>query len=618
MSKRVHVSHVRRLGVAIGCLTLLAPLLPAVPASASSSTAKVVQLSTGYCAVGDDGSVRCWAGTSGSSIPRAVEGIADAVQTSSSCAVIADGTVRCWGYNAWGQLGDGTRTDSTSAVQVSGITNAVEVASYGASSCARLSTGAVKCWGMAANVGTGQATDALTPVVVSGVNATRIFGGTREYCAVLADQTATCWGMQNTGALPSAVPGLTGAVELSEGGGHVCAVRTDETVWCDQATPLTSPAATLTHVKHLSLSEGLGCAIVEADHHVTCWGSNFDGQTGDPDAGDPVTVPTDAVGIVDAEQIAAEYRVACALVSGTVRCWGSGDATGNGAYVTSPFPTTAKFNGAADDAIGLFARGGDLALWMKTYSGGVWSDWSSLGGILSSPASVTPLPDGGFDVVARGADNAIWTRVFDGSTWSSWVSLGGYATSAPVITSNGVVAARGGDGALWITSALGGGWLSLGGYLLNDPAATADGPDFVTFAAIGGDHAVWVNSIYSASDGLHVATWQSLGGRATSSPALAPTDPTVPDSVSYFRLAVRGGDGALWNMTLRGSFSAQQQSGWSSQGGWLASAPALVPLGGGRVDAFAIGGDGAVWQNDGSWRSLGGYATSPPAAAPII
>ena len=41
-----------------------------------------------------------------------------------SCAVLADATVRCWGSNSFGQLGDGTGTDSTSPVAVSGITTA--------------------------------------------------------------------------------------------------------------------------------------------------------------------------------------------------------------------------------------------------------------------------------------------------------------------------------------------------------------------------------------------------------------------------------------------------------------------------------------------------------------
>ena len=45
---------------------------------------------------------------------------------------LADGRVKSWGHNLYGQLGDGTTTDRTSAVFVPGITNAVKAAGGGA------------------------------------------------------------------------------------------------------------------------------------------------------------------------------------------------------------------------------------------------------------------------------------------------------------------------------------------------------------------------------------------------------------------------------------------------------------------------------------------------------
>jgi hypothetical protein len=63
----------------------------------------------------------------------------------STCALLSDGTVRCWGYNEYGQLGNGTHTDSSTPVPVEGLSNAVALsASAGNHACVALADRTVR------------------------------------------------------------------------------------------------------------------------------------------------------------------------------------------------------------------------------------------------------------------------------------------------------------------------------------------------------------------------------------------------------------------------------------------------------------------------------------------
>ena len=158
-----------------------------VPVSGLTNAAAVSGGLYHTCALLRDGTVQCWgeneSGQLGntlafSSVPVTVASISNAVAISTgafhSCAILSDGTTRCWGLNDNGQLGNGTTTNSSSPVQVSGLSGPIQIAIGGSigsgHSCALMPNRSGQCWGDNAygQLGNGTTTDALTPVLVSG------------------------------------------------------------------------------------------------------------------------------------------------------------------------------------------------------------------------------------------------------------------------------------------------------------------------------------------------------------------------------------------------------------------------------------------------------------------
>ena len=88
-----------------------------------------------------------------------------------SCALRLDGTVVCWGANGWGQLGNGSTVNSQVPVGVTGISNAVQVATGYGFACALLDTPSVRCWGYNGwgQLGNGSTVNSTTPVAVTGL-----------------------------------------------------------------------------------------------------------------------------------------------------------------------------------------------------------------------------------------------------------------------------------------------------------------------------------------------------------------------------------------------------------------------------------------------------------------
>jgi alpha-tubulin suppressor-like RCC1 family protein len=220
------------------------------------------------CATDTEGGVQCWGlgsdgelgdGFSGTGFhrttPAPVTGLdhgAVAVTAGSShaCALLSDGAVKCWGYNAFGELGDGTQISSNVPVAVNSNAlgaPALALAAGGQHTCALLEGGAVKCWGSDAfgELGDGNApVSQALPIAVQnlGGSAVSIAAGSHHTCALLATGEVKCWGINGSGQVgdstfsdrsqPTLVALPAPATLLAAGTNHNCAALISGDVYC--------------------------------------------------------------------------------------------------------------------------------------------------------------------------------------------------------------------------------------------------------------------------------------------------------------------------------------------------------------------------------------------------
>lgn len=290
------------------------------PVDVVGLTTGVKVISTGWrhtCAVTATGGAKCWGNNhdgqlgDGTEIdrntPEDVVGLlakVTAIRTGErhTCALTVVGGVKCWGNNHDGQLGDGTKKDKVTPVDVTGLTSGVIALTAGwRHSCALTNAGGVKCWGSNhdGQLGDGTETDRVTPVDVTGLTSgvTAITSRWRHTCALTSAGGVKCWGNNHVGQLgdgtkhdwnvPVDVVGSTGVKAIAAGWNHVCALTT---------------------------AGGM-----------KCWGSNHEGQLGDGtgvDGKGPVDVVILPSGIT---AIATGGEHTCGVAKGAVTCWGENE-----------------------------------------------------------------------------------------------------------------------------------------------------------------------------------------------------------------------------------------------------------------------------------------------------
>ena len=319
--------------------------------SPSSSFSGVKSIHSGNnfsCLIVSDGTVKCWGlNTSGQLgdgtnygprlLPTTVTNLSGAVSLalgeSHACALLSNGTVKCWGDNTYGQLGDGTKTNRTIPVTVSGLTGVSSLADshYGASrSCATLINGSVKCWGAnwAGQLGNGTKVDSSIPVSVIGLQATNsIYIYQSKTCALLTVGSVRCWGegisglnrvrSAETGSVLSDVIRISGQnLEHSDGSRS----------WLYGPFSYSSKASSSSNGWYNA--EGFGCELLK-NSTVQCMGTNNSGQLGSGASFHhyQTTTPTAVRGLTKVVSISVGASHTCALNSdSTVSCWGKNDS----------------------------------------------------------------------------------------------------------------------------------------------------------------------------------------------------------------------------------------------------------------------------------------------------
>ena len=121
-----------------------------------------------------------------------------------ACGITATGAVYCWGFNAKGELGDGSTANRSRPVLVRGGVNFAAVSSGTLHTCAVTTAGAAYCWGANSygQLGDGTTTDGLTPVLVTGgLTFDAVSAGYDHTCAVTTTRITYCWGANGSGQL---------------------------------------------------------------------------------------------------------------------------------------------------------------------------------------------------------------------------------------------------------------------------------------------------------------------------------------------------------------------------------------------------------------------------------
>jgi len=308
----------------------------------------------------------------GGAIPASIIGASAAFSTipmvaagsGHTVALRADGTVWAWGRNTSGQLGDGTKTDRLTPVQVKILTDVMFISAVESHTIALKSDGTVWAWGSNADgqLGDGTTNESLLPKQVAGLaGVISIAAGNVHTLALKADGTVWAWGGNYTGILgdgtttnrfyPGQVANLTGVTAISAKLSHSVALKSDGTVWSwgsNESGRLGDGTTTNRYVPvqvqnisgAVAVAAGFYYSVaIKNDGTVWGWGRNNLGQLGD---GTWTTryAAVQTQGISDVVEVKAGFHTLALKSDGSVWSWGFNEygALGDGTFTNRNTP----------------------------------------------------------------------------------------------------------------------------------------------------------------------------------------------------------------------------------------------------------------------------------------